>query len=147
MRMFIARLLLAVAAVFGLSALAATPAQADAGLENGYMEVCNSSGSVADITVYDGYGAIDYLYHVADGDCQLDPPDYTRGLRNVNNNVRVDVEDHEPQDVDSYKIGHISEGYGPCHEDSENHASDPPNSYEPYGARYRNYTTGNCTSV
>ena len=73
--------------------------------------------------------------------------DCTKILFNGDDNIRVDVDpDFGGQpDIDSYKIGEIGVGYGGCHYNSENSSSDPPDSYNWNGIRYRNYRTGNCT--
>ena len=55
--------------------------------------------------------------------------------------VRVGVDAYGSPDIDSYKLGIIGQGYGPCHH-GENDFSDPPNTGQ---VRYRNYTNGSCS--
>ena len=102
--------------------------------------VCNSDYSVSNIRVYSDFVGAQYSYNVAEGGC-------TGIIFNGYDNLRVDVEDRGfgDLDVNSYKIGEISIGWGPCHTNSENPASNPPDSYNWNGIRYRNYDTTACT--
>lgn len=61
-------------------------------------------------------------------------------LYNGNNAVRVDTDPYGPSH--SYKINPVGAPVGPCHTNSDNHSSDPPNYADVY---YQNFNHGNCT--
>ena len=122
----------------GLFAGASAPVHA--GPPTDYTYVCNSDYSFSAIRVYSINGP-SYSFNLKKGQCT--PSLVWNGY----DNLRVDVEDPASSllsDVDSYKIGEISIGWGPCHENSENDASNPPDSYNWNGIRYRNYERGDC---
>lgn len=124
----------AAAVVLGLGGLflTATPAAAQ-----NYVNLCNSEYSVETIRVYSDLPS--YNVYLTPGACT--------SFFNGYDNLRVDVEycTGGCRDVNSYKIGEIGVGWGPCHEDSENSASNPPDSYNENGIRYRNYDTTRCS--
>lgn len=137
MRRLIILLSTMAAALFGMVALT-TPAFADHG-SDGTIFVCNSSGSTAPIDVYHSDSGSDHdVYNwLGFGACT--------GNTINNDNLRVDVEsDGNAQDVDSYKQGEINVGYGPCHENSENPASDVSDHSNDNGARYHNWAGARC---
>jgi hypothetical protein len=100
------------------------------------IKICNSSASAAKIEAY----KTDWSWHKT-----LSPNYCSSWVNNTGSNpVRVDVEyDFGGVDVDSYKLGRIGSGYGPCHTNSENSASNPPDDAS-QGVRYRNYRGGSC---
>ena len=129
----VSAVVLGVAGVF-----VAAPAQA---AENYANAVCNSDYSDAGIRVFSDYPGATYSYNLAAGQCVSRP-------WNGADNLRVDVEYPSHSvfgDIDSYKIGEIGVGWGPCHTGSENSASNPPDSYNANGIRYRNYSNSNCS--
>jgi hypothetical protein len=103
------------------------------------LKICNSSISANYIKAYNDSRHEEH--YIA--------PDHCDTVYNGDGNARVDVDPYDRpvgdyiKDIDSYKLGVIGEGYGPCHEDSENNASDPPNT-APDGVRYRNYVNSTC---
>jgi hypothetical protein len=134
----VAVLLAGILPIVGLSVMFTQPAAA---AENYANAVCNSDYSYNSIRVYSNYPGATYSYTLGAGQCVSRP-------WNGADNLRVDVEGCsniiQCWDIDSYKIGEINVGWGPCHEDSENDASDPPDSYNDNGIRYRNYRTTTC---
>lgn len=98
-----------------------------------YIYVYNSSASDATIKVYD-------KYHPTTRYDFVGPGERSKQMYNGFNDIRVDVDPYN-KDIDSYKLGVVGNGYGPCHS-SDNSASDPPNSLE---VRYRNYYNGSCS--
>jgi hypothetical protein len=126
-------LLAAMAAIF------APAPQADAS-QDAY-KVCLSSVADAGILPSDIHG---YGFILSRGGCET--LDNASGGGDA---IRVDVDPEWSayqwgSDIDSYKIGHIDYGYGPCHDNSENDNSNPPDSYADTGARYNNYAGANC---
>ena len=116
----------------GGAALTAVPAHADT-----YIRVCNSggtSGSYTRITVSNWSGG------VYPGQC-------TGLIPNFAGQVTVDTDPDGPSH--SYKIKPCNsdstncDSYGPCHTNSDNHASNPPDVARVY---YRNFNHGDCTN-
>lgn len=126
------------ALAFGLGLVATQPAEA---LTNDWTKVCNSDYSVAEILVkvYDDPSWGYFQVELNSGQC-------TGTIYNAHDNIRVDTEYQAGilMQVHSYKIGEIGVGWGPCHDDSDNSASNPPDSYNVNGIRYRNYHTYHC---
>jgi hypothetical protein len=96
-----------------------------------YIYVYNSSASDATIKVYD-------KYHPSTRYDFVGPGERSKQMYNGFNDIRVDVDN---KSIDSYKLGIVGNGYGSCHKDSSNTASDPPNALE---VRYRNYQSRSC---
>jgi hypothetical protein len=121
--------LASLALLFGLGSATALPAQATIS----EYQVCNSTASVGHITVWSTQAWF--------AERTL-PKGYCQVFGHVST-IRVDVDPEygNDGDVDSYYIGVIGQGYGPCH-DSENPESDPPDD-APNGVRY-NTNAGHC---
>jgi hypothetical protein len=127
------------ALILGVSGAAiALPAEADHGGENYMNALCNSDYSDSSIRAYSNYPGATYSYTLKAGQCVSRP-------WNGADNLKVDVETGLSLDIDSYKIGEINVGWGPCHENSENEASDPSDHYNDNGTRYRTSTSSNCS--
>jgi hypothetical protein len=105
-------------------------------------QVCNSSASVTTIVAWSSEGQFPDTY-LNKGQCRnpFNQSGVTSGPGISGVRVDVDPDDCCGLDVDSYYIGVIGQGYGPCH-DSENNASDPPDN-APQGVRY-NTNAGHC---
>jgi hypothetical protein len=63
--------------------------------------------------------------------------------------IRVDTDPYGPSH--SYRLAAVGTGsngaWSACHSNSDNHASDPPqSSLGPWKIWYRNYDQGNCTN-
>lgn len=110
--------------ITGLSIMGVQPASA----AGSWITVCNSADGYARIAAT-SYGAIGV------GNCTAWP------LNNTDGQVRVDTDPDGPSH--SYKIKPDGGSYGPCHTNSDNHSSDPPNVTKVY---YKNYNHGDCTN-
>jgi hypothetical protein len=128
-------LLVLVAVLFiaiGIAAVIQTSAYA------GYTKICNSNGSYAPIKVYDKDTPTTDKQTLWWDQCT------SGGWYNGNDDLRVDVNpEGHGLDVGSYKLGVIGSatGYGDCHKNSENNASNPP---QADAVRYRNYHGLSC---
>lgn len=117
----------------GLGALGTQPAAA----ANSTLKICNSSHSSHYISAWDIDEPIEKYIQ----------PGYCATMEDVGD-TRVDVDPYDRQvypyllDIDSYQLGVIGEGYGPCHA-SENNASNPPND-APDGVRYKTFPDNHC---
>lgn len=109
--------------ITGLTVFGAVPADA----ASSQITICNSSLSFTRIKP-NAWG-------------YLQPGACSPWLYNGNNNVRVDTDPDGPSH--SYIINPVGAPVGPCHNDSDNHSSDPPNYETVY---YRNFDHGNCTN-
>ena len=120
------RLLAAASAAVLTGMLALNPVAAHASSD--LIKICNSSLSFTRITV-NNWGSL--------------PPgsSCTAYLLNGSNQVRVDTDPDGPSH--SYIINPVGAPVGPCHTNSDNHNSDPPNYDTVY---YRNFDHGNCTN-
>lgn len=120
------------------SVLIAQPAQAVVGAS---FRICRSSGAFAPIAVWDTGSSYEaYLY--GDGAC-------TSWLDAAG--IRVDTDPTGRSHSYKLKVTDADGNggsYGPCHTNSDNHASDPPNpgSGNPTRVYYRNYDHGDCTN-
>jgi hypothetical protein len=99
------------------------------------IKICSSSAS---------YGQIEAFKTDLSWSQKLEPGQCTGWINNTGTNpVHVDVNSSIYDDVNSYELGKIGYGYGPCHTYSNNHDSDPPDD-APDGVRYRNFHGGTC---
>lgn len=121
----------------GFSVLATQPASAAT-----YTLICNSDYSDEWIRWYgsgDPHGLGGYA---PPSDCDNTGSQYISITY-----LRVDVDttgsNSNGVDIDSYKIGEIDVGWGPCHT-GETDSSNPPDEYANHGIRYRNYKGGSC---
>jgi hypothetical protein len=93
-----------------------------------YITICNSSLSFTTIQPNHGQGVLQ--------------PGWCSGtMYNGDNGVRVDTD--YSGSSHSYKINPVGAPVGPCHTNSDNHSSDPPNYATVY---YQNFDHGNCTN-
>jgi hypothetical protein len=131
----IALLLITLLVAAGLYAYQATapsgsplaPVVADA-YPSDNISICNSSASDYAITAY----KTDWSWSDV-----LSPDQCSASVNNTGSNpVRVNTNSL----TESYKLGVVGEGYGPCH-DGSNSASNPPNEHQ---VRYRVYDNPGC---
>ena len=107
----------------GALSLTALPAQAATNIK-----ICNSSLSFTSIKPNHGQGV-------------LQPGNCSPYMYNGDDGVRVDTDYTGASH--SYKINPVGGPVGPCHTNSDNHASNPPNYDTVY---YINFDHGNCTN-
>lgn len=110
--------------VAGLSVVGVQPASA----ASDYITVCNSSLSFTRISVRPTGGSL------SQGWC---------AARQYNGDNRVRVNTDPTGASHSYIINPVGGPVGPCHTNSDNQSSDPPNYETVY---YRNFDHGDCTN-
>ena len=136
----IAALMGALATIVTFAIVSTLPAEAYP--PESFSEFCNSAYSDDVVIAYRGpYSDPSKTWWTDTDQCWFDGVPSAVGPVT---DIRVDVDPAGfGADIDSYKIGEIGVGWGPCH-DGETNSSNPPDSYGANGVRYRNYSNSGC---